>query len=546
MEDYTEHEAYITAMMDREAAEAAAKDFGSSVNTLAKVRTEIAENDFEMTPIDIPTLALGEQKGEYRSGVAGTNAIYDNTISDLVPGFYRLTVKAFYRISSADIAWACHAAGMESVLACVYANDVEYPIQSLYNSYHVSPLETSDELRGGHYYSTDLTSAGETFEDAKRYLNDVYVYVSADAGKTTGTLRYGIKNPSYVPGAWLAYENITLTRIARKEFIFEGTEADPTDWETNNNWNRNTEPDEHHVVIIRHDIEIDEEVSVFELRIEDDAKVIVLPSGGLTIGAGGVKGATKSNLILKADADAKSATKGKTGYLRISPAYTGTMPEATIELFTIGYYNMGVSNGNVTYYYNTKSYDIFSTTSPCDYTFTSSNSASAVAVKGTKDTLIIYNVEEPATITVSQEENYKWNGKAQDYVINPVEQTNHIEATLTSSNYTAFAYGAPSNATWSDNGCKLGDGGLDKTACEYIIHFTGVPEYLSFNKHMDNYLGQLPVGSQSIVYQSADGSNWSQVWINEERKADVFPTKTILPLARRKVSKISLRIRTQR
>lgn len=346
MEDYTEHEAYITAMMDREAAEAAAKDFGSSVNTLAKVRTEIAENDFEMTPIDIPTLALGEQKGEYRSGVAGTNAIYDNTISDLVPGFYRLTVKAFYRISSADIAWACHAAGMESVLACVYANDVEYPIQSLYNSYHVSPLETSDELRGGHYYSTDLTSAGETFEDAKRYLNDVYVYVSADAGKTTGTLRYGIKNPSYVPGAWLAYENITLTRIARKEFIFEGTEADPTDWETNNNWNRNTEPDEHHVVIIRHDIEIDEEVSVFELRIEDDAKVIVLPSGGLTIGAGGVKGATKSNLILKADADAKSATKGKTGYLRISPAYTGTMPEATIELFTIGYYNMGVSNHN--------------------------------------------------------------------------------------------------------------------------------------------------------------------------------------------------------
>lgn len=346
MEDYTEHEAYITAMMDREAAAAAAKDFGSSINTLAKVRTEIAENDFEMTHIDIPALALGEQKGEYRSGVAGTNAVYDNTISGLVPGFYRLTVKAFYRISSSDIAWTCHAAGMESVLAYIYANSVEYPLQSLYNSYHVSPLEASDELRGGHYYSTDLTSAGEAFEDEKRYLNDVYVYVPADEGLTTGTLRYGIKNPSYVPGAWLTYKDITLTRIARKEYIFEGTfVSDKENWEVGGNWNRESVPNEHHAVIIRSDVVIGDEVKAYSLAVENDAKVIVAPTGGLTIGAGGVKGTTTENFILKAGQE--GATKGQTGYLRVSPYSTQPMPQATVELFSVGYYDYNAKQENI-------------------------------------------------------------------------------------------------------------------------------------------------------------------------------------------------------
>lgn len=345
MEDYTEHEAYITAMMDREAAAAAAKDFGSSINTLAKVRTEIAENDFEMTHIDIPALALGEQEGEYRSGVAGTNAVYDNTISGLVPGFYRLTVKAFYRISSSDIAWTCHAAGMESVLAYIYANSVEYPLQSLYKSYHVSPLEPSDELRGGHYYSTDLASADKAFGDEKRYLNDVYVYVEADAGKTTGTLRYGIKNPSYVPGAWLAYEDITLTRIARKEYIFEGSvESDKENWKEGGNWNRESVPNEHHAVIIRSDVVIEDEVMAYSLAIENDAKVTVAPNGGLTVGAGGVRGASAEKLILKAGTAEDGALKGQTGYLRISPYSTQPMPEVTVELYTIGYYNMNVGN----------------------------------------------------------------------------------------------------------------------------------------------------------------------------------------------------------
>ena len=193
------------------------------------------------------------------------------------------------------------------------------------------------------------------------------------------------------------------------------------------------------------------------------------------------------------------------------------------------------NRGNKPYYFKTKTYDIFSTTSPNNYSFESSNEFSAKAVKGVKDTLVIYNVEEDATIKVSQEENYLWSGKEVKYLITPIDQVNHVTRTITNSNHTAFETGISSNTSWNSNGYKMGDGGWDKTQCDVVVRFSGIPEYLSFDKHMDNDLGQLPVGSQSTVYQSSDGNDWSLVWTNSERKADVegrnielFPTTRYL------------------
>ncbi len=343
MEDYTEHSSYITTMLDREAADAAAVDFGTDVNTLAKVRTQIKTNDFEKVPMRIPALALGEQTGEYRSGVAGTNAVYDQIVDTLKPGFYRLTVKAFYRTSPSANAWKCHDEGKESVVAYVYANDVKYPIQSVYDSYQAQ-LDPSDELHEGHYYPATLTSADLAYDEENRYLNDVYVYVEADAGKTTGTLRYGIKNPSYVPGAWLVYEDVTLTRIARKQYIFNGSVDD--EWTTDGSWNRGSQPNIHHEVIIDHDVIIESEIAAYSVTINEGKTVTIAPSGGLTVGAGGVRGASAEKLILKAGTAEDGALKGQTGYLRISPYSTQPMPEATVELFSIAYtdYQLGKSS----------------------------------------------------------------------------------------------------------------------------------------------------------------------------------------------------------
>ena len=348
MEDYTEHPQYITDMLNRQAANAAVKDFGKDINTLEKVRNRLKEEDFETHPITIPALTLGEQTGEGRT-LEGMPHIYEQTITGLDTGFYRLTVQALYRISNSEIAWKCNQEkGKESVLAYAYANNVQYPIQSVYASYHSSAFKNTDELHDGKYYSTTLTSAEVAFNDANRYLNDVYVYVAPDPGKTTGTLRYGIKSPSYVPGAWLAYENVTLTHFKRKEFIFEGKDDNntttPTQWTEQYNWNRDLQPNQYHVAIIQADVIIDTEVSVHSMIIDPsinpNVTVTIAPNGGLTVGAGGVKGATTDNFIIKA------STEGQTGYIRISPYTEQPMPKATMEMYSKAYYDMTADDRN--------------------------------------------------------------------------------------------------------------------------------------------------------------------------------------------------------
>ena len=108
------------------------KDFGSDVKTLDDMRRYIDVQDFEKIDIALPTVRLSQHEGEYRDGINGTLSAYDNTISGLEPGIYRLTVKAFYRISESGIAQKARNNDFESVLAYVYANDVKYPIQSVY------------------------------------------------------------------------------------------------------------------------------------------------------------------------------------------------------------------------------------------------------------------------------------------------------------------------------------------------------------------------------------------------------------------------------
>ena len=343
MEDYTEHPQYITDMLNRQAAEAALRDFGNEINTLEKVRNRLREEDFEVHEITIPALTLGEQTGESRT-VDGMPHIYEQTITGLDTGFYRLTIKALYRISNSEIAWKCHQEkGKESVLAYAYANNVQYPIQSVYASYHSSAIENTDELYNGKYYSTTLSSAAIAFNDANRYLNDVYVYVEADPGKTTGTLRYGIKSPSYVPGAWLAYSTITLTHFARKEYIFEGIDPEnPTDWHTGGNWDRGSVPNQYHNVRINANAIISMPVNVYGITIDEDRCVNITSKGGLTVGNGGIVGAEENSITL-------DNTPEGAGFLRINP-YAANKPQNVKVNYKTRTFNNG-SPGNEVWQY---------------------------------------------------------------------------------------------------------------------------------------------------------------------------------------------------
>lgn len=347
VEDYTLHASRIQTKLDQKAAAAAMRDFGTEVNTMAKVRTMLETEEFDETPMVLAAKAISEQKGDYHAST-GTNPVYDVIVDTLKPGFYRLTVQALYRPAPSQIAWENHENDYESVVGYAYANDFHYPIKSVFDTTgRHSVLVTGDTLCGGYYYPANLSSATAAFDGGEnKYLHDLYVYVPADEGKTTGTLRYGIKNPSYVPGVWLAYGNFTLTRIARQEFIFNGGDVEnPDSWDDNDNWNKGSQPDEHNIAIIQADLTITEEVKAYELRIENDAIVTIAPTGGLKIGAGGIRGAVKDTLVLKAGTT--GATKGQTGYLRISPDCVGEMPEATIELYSTGYYNKGAEGENI-------------------------------------------------------------------------------------------------------------------------------------------------------------------------------------------------------
>lgn len=337
MEDYTEHGPYMASIFDAEAAAAAREEFGSDVNTRAKVHNCLTTEDFEKEVISIETVSPAQRsaEGEFRNGVSGARDVYDFVKTGLTPGFYILSVKALFRIANSETAWENHQRGTESVVAYAYANNVKYPIQSVYASYQNPQIEGSDErhdvLGEPHYYSTTLSSATTAFGDPNRYNNDIYVLVGED-----GRLEYGMKCPSYVPGAWLAYAGVTLTRVARKQYIFNGNVDE--EWITDGSWNRGSQPNIHHEVIIDNDVIIESEIAAYSVTINEGKTVTIAPTGGLTVGAGGIIGATKDNLILRADKGAaKSARKGQTGYLRISPYSTQPMPEVTIELLRKGY-----------------------------------------------------------------------------------------------------------------------------------------------------------------------------------------------------------------
>ena len=130
-------------------------------------------------------------------------------------------------------------------------------------------------------------------------------------------------------------------------WIFTGKNG--TDYDDEDSWNKDGLPGKDDDVLINAPMIIDgNEMKVKSLTInwEDKGKgipaVTVNPAGGLTVGEGGIDGLKVNminNLALKADNDPSSATKGQTGFLRVNPAAAEPMPEATVELYSIGYYD---------------------------------------------------------------------------------------------------------------------------------------------------------------------------------------------------------------
>ncbi len=155
--------------------------------------------------------------------------------------------------------------------------------------------------------------------------------------------------PAADAGNYTNFSTNALVDVKRAHFIFDGSgdgagDTDHVKWCKNDNWDENLVPVLDDEVVIEHNVVIVQQVAAYSVEIKEGVSLTIAPTGGLTVGAGGITGATKDNLILKAGISGE--TKGQTGYLRISPEYTGAMPEATVELFSIGYcdYELGLKN----------------------------------------------------------------------------------------------------------------------------------------------------------------------------------------------------------
>lgn len=286
-----QYQNYITQKLDQQATAAAQYDF-EGLTTLAAVRKELNKNEYDFNVIDVPALAeYIEQKGDYRNSVGVIQNNYEYVAEDLIPGFYKLTVQGFNRMGSHNAAYTMYANNMESSLAYIYANEVKYPMMSLFDESGRRGVPaasgTDHYYPDGYFYADDREAALVSFANEKAYLNDVYVYVNADEGKETGTLRYGIRNTSYINGAWLIYGNIQLKRLARAEFVFHPENNDKT-WGDSDNWNRDDDktPTDQSVVRIEKDVDvIGPDVRVYSLTIEAGATVTVKSGATLTIGA---------------------------------------------------------------------------------------------------------------------------------------------------------------------------------------------------------------------------------------------------------------------
>lgn len=167
---------------------------------------------------------------------------------------------------------------------------------------------------------------------------------------------------------------------------------------------------------------------------------------------------------------------------------------------------------------------VSSTNTDVPFTITSNDPSVANYVNGRIE---VYNTTGTVTFTLAQEGNYKWNAATTNLTksFSTFQPANHVPFTLNNSNNTNFYSSNSGTYTWS-NGYKIGNGGINtfnKNTSSVTIHFTGVPDKLSFTKTLSksNVLGiqQLPGDGDCncYVYESADGSSWSQCWKDVER-----------------------------
>ena len=155
--------------------------------------------------------------------------------------------------------------------------------------------------------------------------------------------------------------------------------------------------------------------------------------------------------------------------------------------------------------------------------------------------LTIYNKEASTKVTVAQEENWYWYAKSEEHTITPIYPNNHVPFVMNSlSRREALFYQKETSngeITCSEGGeIKLDqNGGIAVWTANplyYTIKFTGIPDKLSFDyKQTATSTAIGATGKAFIVYESADGVTWNQIWTSDGMPGNTdYETKSDIQL----------------
>lgn len=141
--------------------------------------------------------------------------------------------------------------------------------------------------------------------------------------------------------------------------------------------------------------------------------------------------------------------------------------------------------------------------------------------------LITFNKEASTIVTVSQAENYYWNGYSIPHTITPIDQNNHVTFTLTQENYiSAFKHSFVDPAAndqskgpdWQSGGIYFGGEGAFEGAegwnwdeKYFIIQFTGIPDSIYFDASRS---GSATGTIKLSVSEGKTPDNLTEVWSN--------------------------------
>ena len=130
-----------------------------------------------------------------------------------------------------------------------------------------------------------------------------------------------------------------------------------------------------------------------------------------------------------------------------------------------------------------------------------------------EDKIVVYGTSGNVTFTFNQPGNYKYKA-VQNYTktFTIYKPNNGLPMTLTSDNWKNYRSDYQGSISWDDGGLLLGNSWKDWSAKYIILHFTGVPDQLSFD-----FQNSSMIATQYgwHFYQSSTGEDGSWVVLKE-------------------------------